>query len=125
MEKGEGLRVVGKEGRVNGVGKEGRVKGGKGEGLRVVGKGEKVKCRKGERLRVGKGEGVSMFTGGKSDVCCLRVEEGCVGMINININIKAKQFKSMHKILNGKKGEGLRVVGKEGRVKGGGKRGKG
>ena len=28
MEKGEGLRVVGKEGRVNGVGKEGRVKGG-------------------------------------------------------------------------------------------------
>jgi hypothetical protein len=28
VEKGEGLRVVGKEGRVNGVGKEGRVKGG-------------------------------------------------------------------------------------------------
>ena len=81
----------------------------------VVGKGGKVKCRKGGRLRVGKGrfkggwkkgkgrvrkgEGVSMFKGGKSDVCCLRVEEGCVCMININI--KAKQFKSMHKILNG------------------------
>jgi hypothetical protein len=84
----------------------------------VVGKGGKVKCRKGGRLRVGKGrfkggwkkgkgrvrkgEGVSMFKGGKRDVCCLRVEEGCVGMINININIKAKQFKIMHKILNGK-----------------------
>jgi hypothetical protein len=92
--------VVGKERRVRVVRKEGRVKGGKGEGLRVVGKGEKVKCRKGGRLRVGKGEGVSMFKGGKSDVCCLRVEEGCVCMININI--KAKQFKSMHKILNGK-----------------------
>ena len=94
--------MVGKERRVKGGEKRGKVKGGKGEGLRVVGKGGKVKCRKGGRLRVGKGEGVSMFEGGKSDVCCLRVEEGCVGMINININIKAKQFKSMHKILNGK-----------------------
>jgi hypothetical protein len=45
---------------------------------------------------------VEGLKGGKGDVCCLRVEEGCVGMINININIKAKQFKSMHKILNGK-----------------------
>jgi hypothetical protein len=50
----------------------------------VVGKGGKVKCRKGGRLRVGKGrfkggwkkgkgrvrkvEGVSMFKGGKRDV---------------------------------------------------------
>jgi hypothetical protein len=41
-----------------------------------------------------------MFKGGKRDVCCLQVEEGCVGMININI--KSKQLKSMHKILNGK-----------------------
>ena len=57
--------------------------GGKGEGLRVVGKGGKVKCRKGGRLRVGKGEGlrvvgkrgregVSMFKGGKRAVCELR-----------------------------------------------------
>jgi hypothetical protein len=36
---------------------------GKGEGLRVVGKGGKVKCRKGGRLRVGKGEGLRV--GGK------------------------------------------------------------
>ena len=32
--------------------------GEKGEGLWVVGKGGKVKCRKGGRLRVGKGEGL-------------------------------------------------------------------
>jgi hypothetical protein len=38
-----------------------------------------------------------MFKGGNRDVCCLQVEEGCVGMININI--KSKQLKSMHKIL--------------------------
>ena len=44
MEKGEGLRVVGKEGRVKGGGekREGlRVE--KGEGLRVVGKEGRVK----------------------------------------------------------------------------------
>ena len=39
---------------------------------------------------------------GKRDVCCLRVEEGGMGMINIDSLIKAKQFKSVHKILNGK-----------------------
>jgi hypothetical protein len=33
-------------------------------------------------------------------VCCLRVEEGGMGMINIDSLIKAKQFKSLHKILN-------------------------
>jgi hypothetical protein len=38
--------------------------------------------------------------GGKRDVCCLRVEEGGMGMINIDSLIKAKQFKSLHKILN-------------------------
>ena len=38
----------------------------------------------------------------KRDVCCLQVEEGGMGMINIDSLIKAKQFKSMHKILNGK-----------------------
>ena len=38
---------------------------------------------------------------GKRYVCCLRVEEGGMGMINIDSLIKAKQFKSMHKILNG------------------------
>ena len=36
------------------VGKRGAL----GEGIRVVGKGGKVKCRKGGRLRVGKGEGL-------------------------------------------------------------------
>ena len=45
-------------------------------------------------------EGVRMFKGGKRDVCCLQVEEGRVGMININI--KSKQLKGMHIILNGK-----------------------
>jgi hypothetical protein len=44
----------------------------------------------GEGLRVGK------------EMCAVRVEEGCVGMINIDSLIKAKQFNSMHKILNGK-----------------------
>ena len=34
----------------------------------------------------------------KRDVCCLRVEEGGMGMINIDSLIKAKQFKSMDKI---------------------------
>jgi hypothetical protein len=34
----------------------------------------------------------------KRNVCCLRVEEGGMGMINIDSLIKAKQFKSMHKI---------------------------
>ena len=58
---------------------------GKGEGLRMVGKGEEV----------------SMAKGGKRYVCCLQVEEGGMGMINIDSLIKAKQFKSMHKILNG------------------------
>jgi hypothetical protein len=58
---------------------------GKGEGLRMVGKGEEV----------------SMVKGGKRYVCCLQVEEGGMGMINIDSLIKAKQFKSMHKILNG------------------------
>ena len=67
--------------------KRGKVKGGKRGRFKSGGKRGKVK-----------GEG---FKGGKGDVCCLRVEKGCVGMINININIKAKQFKSMHKILNG------------------------
>ena len=43
-----------------------------------------------------------MVKGGGRDVCCLRVEEGGMGMINIDSLIKAKQFKSMHKILNGK-----------------------
>ena len=38
----------------------------------------------------------------KRDVCCLRVEEGGMGMINIDSLIKVNQFKSMHKILNGK-----------------------
>ena len=41
-----------------------------------------------------------MFKGGKRDVCCLQVEEGRVGMININI--KSKHLKGMHIILNGK-----------------------
>jgi phosphate-selective porin len=35
-------------------------------------------------------------------VCYLRVEEGGMGMINLYSLIKAKQFKSMHKILNAK-----------------------
>jgi hypothetical protein len=35
-------------------------------------------------------------------MCAVWVEEGCVGMINIDSLIKAKQFNSMHKILNGK-----------------------
>ena len=54
--------------------------------------------------RVRKGEGVSMVKGGgrvkgwKRDVCCLRVEEGGMGMINIDSLIKVNQFKSMHKI---------------------------
>ena len=43
-----------------------------------------------------------MVKGGKRDVYWLRVEEGGMGMINIDSLIKAKQFKSMHKILNGK-----------------------
>ena len=38
----------------------------------------------------------------KRDVCYLRVKEGGMFMINIDSLIKAKQFKSMHKILNGK-----------------------
>ena len=38
----------------------------------------------------------------KRDVCYLRVEEGGMGMINIDSLIKAKQFKSMHKVLNAK-----------------------
>ena len=38
----------------------------------------------------------------KRDVCYLRVEEGGMGMINLCSLIKAKQFKSMHKILNAK-----------------------
>jgi hypothetical protein len=38
----------------------------------------------------------------KRDVCYLRVEEGGMGMINLYSLIKAKQFKSMHKILNAK-----------------------
>jgi hypothetical protein len=53
-----------------------------------VGKGLKGK----ERVR--QGEGVSMVKGGKRDVCCLRVEEGGMGMISIDSLIKAKQFKS-------------------------------
>ena len=36
------------------------------------------------------------------DVCCLRVEEGGMDMVNIDSLIKAKQFKSMYKILNAK-----------------------
>ena len=40
--------------------------------------------------------------GGKRDVFCLRVGEGGMGMINIDSLIKAKQFKGVHKILNGK-----------------------
>jgi hypothetical protein len=47
-------------------------------------------------------KGWGRVKGGKRDVCCLRVEEGGMGMINIDSLIKAKQFKSMHKILNGK-----------------------
>jgi hypothetical protein len=39
----------------------------------------------------------------KIDVCCLRVEERGMGMINIDSLIKAKEFKSMHNILNAKK----------------------
>ena len=35
----------------------------------------------------------------KRDVCCLRVEEGGMGIDSL---IKAKQFKGMHKILNAK-----------------------
>ena len=38
----------------------------------------------------------------KRDVCCLRIEEEGMGMINIDSLIKAKQFKGVHKILNGK-----------------------
>ena len=38
----------------------------------------------------------------KRDVCYLRVEEGGMGMINLYSLIKAKQLKSMHKILNAK-----------------------
>ena len=55
MGKGEGLKVVGKGGRVKG-GKGGRLRVGKG--LRVVGKRGRVKCGIGGRLRVGKGEGL-------------------------------------------------------------------
>ena len=47
-------------------------------------------------------KGGGRVKGGKRHVCCLRVEEGSMGMINIDSLIKAKQFKSMHKILNGK-----------------------
>jgi hypothetical protein len=43
-----------------------------------------------------------MVKDGKRDVYWLRVEEGGMGMINVDSLIKAKQFKSMHKILNGK-----------------------
>ena len=42
----------------------------------------------------------------KRDVCCLRVEERRMGMININSLIKANQFKSMHTILNAKNDNG-------------------
>ena len=47
--------------------KRGWVKRGgeKGEGLRVVGKGGKVKCRKGGRLRVGKGEDLRVVVKGE------------------------------------------------------------
>ena len=71
------------------------------ERLRVVGKGGRAKCGKGGRFKmVGKGlkgkgtvrqrEGVSivkgggMVNGGKRDVCCLGVQEGGMGMINID-----------------------------------------
>ena len=47
-----------------------------------------------------------MVKGGKRDVYCLRVEEGGMDMINIDSLIKVKQFKSMHKILNGKNDNG-------------------
>jgi hypothetical protein len=47
-------------------------------------------------------KGGGRVKGGKRDVCCLRVEEGSMGMINIDSLIKAKQSKSMYKILNGK-----------------------
>ena len=42
-------------------------------------------------------KGGGRVKGGNRDV-----EEGGMGMININSLIKAKQFKSVHKILNGK-----------------------
>ena len=45
---------------------------GKGEGLKVVGKGGKVKCRKRGRLWVGKGEGLRVVGKGEG----LRVEKG-------------------------------------------------
>ena len=47
-------------------------------------------------------KGWGMVKGGKRDVCCLRVEERSMGMVNIDSLIKAKQFKGVHKILNGK-----------------------
>ena len=37
---------------------------GKGEGLRVVGKGGRVKCGKGGRIRVGKREGLRWWEKG-------------------------------------------------------------
>ena len=43
-----------------------------------------------------------MVKGRKRDVCCLRVEEEGMGMVNIDSLIKAKQLKSMHTMLNGK-----------------------
>ena len=100
VEKGKvkgGGRVKGGGKRRKGcVWKRGKVKGGKRDRFMMVGKRLKGK----ERVR--QGEGVSMVKGGKRDVCCLRVEEGGMGMISIDSLIKAKQFKSMHKILNGK-----------------------
>ena len=59
--------MVGKGGKVK-CKKGGRLRVGKGEGLRVV---RKVVRLKGKG-RVRKGEGVSMFKGGKRAVCELR-----------------------------------------------------
>jgi hypothetical protein len=42
---------------------------------------------------VRKGEGVSMFKGGKRDVCCLRVEEGCVVWLTLTLTLKLNNSK--------------------------------